>query len=296
MTFDQLKTFLWVARLGGFRRASARLNLSQPAISARIAGLESELRVSLFERGPGALVLTKQGALLLTYAEQMLFVEEEIRQRVADPSEAKGLFRIGASETIAQSWLTAFLTAFSAAYPQVNIDLTVDISGRLREELLARGIDLAFLMGPVSEFTVANVDLPRFDLHWYKSTLNPETDLRRIPVISYSRMTRPYRELTSELSRLVGPEMRVFSSASLSASLRMIAAGIAVGPYPRAIAGDLLAKGEIEEFDAGFTPEPLAFTASYLAEPRSHLAETAAEMARNVAGQWATALSCDQIF
>ena len=48
MTFDQIKTFLWVARLGGFRKAAERLNLSQPAISTRIANLEQELRVPLF--------------------------------------------------------------------------------------------------------------------------------------------------------------------------------------------------------------------------------------------------------
>lgn len=113
MTFEQIRTFLWVARLGGFRKASQRLHLSQPAVSTRIANLENELRVSLFERGPGALVLTKQGMLLLSYAEQMLFVEEEIRQRVANPSETEGLFRVGASETIAQSWLPVFLKAFS---------------------------------------------------------------------------------------------------------------------------------------------------------------------------------------
>ena len=110
MTLDQIKTFLWVARLGGFRKATERLNLSQPAVSTRISNLEHELRVPLFERGPGVLVLTKHGTLLLSYAEQMLFVEEEIKQRVANPSEAEGLFRVGASETIAQAWL-----------PEINI-------------------------------------------------------------------------------------------------------------------------------------------------------------------------------
>ncbi len=286
MTFDQIRTFLWVARLGGFRRASERLNLSQPAVSTRIANLEQELRVTLFERGSGALVLTKHGTLLLTYAEQMLFVEEEIKQRVANPSEAEGLFRIGASETIAQAWLPGFLQAFSTQFPRVNIDLTVDISSNLRAGLLNRQLDLAFLMGPISEFTVENVALPQFDLHWYKSTKNPETDLTRIPVISYARQTRPYRELISELSHRIGPQVRVYSSASLSASLRMIAAGMAVGPYPRTLARDLLRENAIEEFDAGFTPQPLVFTASYLGEPRSHLSETGAVLGREVALKW----------
>ena len=286
MTFDQIRTFLWVARLGGFRRAAERLNLSQPAVSTRISNLEQELRVILFERGPGELVLTKHGTLLLSYAEQMLFVEEEIKQRVANPSEAEGLFRVGASETIAQAWLPEFLKAFSEQYPRVNVDLTVDISLNLRSDLLERRLDLALLMGPVSEFSVENVALPSFDLHWYRATSNPQTDLTAIPVISYSSKTRPYRELMSELTRRVGPQLRVYASASLSASLKMIAAGIAVGPYPRALAEDFLTSGEIVEFDPGFVPTPLAFTASYLSEPRSFLVENSAQMARDVALAW----------
>jgi DNA-binding transcriptional LysR family regulator len=286
MTFDQIRTFLWVARLGGFRKAAERLNLSQPAVSTRISNLEGELRTQLFERGPGELVLTKHGTLLLSYAEQMLFVEEEIKQRVANPSETEGLFRVGASETIAQAWLPEFLKAFSERYPRVNVDLTVDISLNLRAALLERRLDLAFLMGPVSEFSVENVALPPFDLHWYRSTMNDQTDLSAIPVISYSSRTRPYRELMSELSRRIGPKARVFASASLSASLKMIAAGIAVGPYPRTLADDFLASGQIVEFDPGFRLQPLEFTASYLSEPRSFLVENSAEIARNVALDW----------
>ena len=79
MTFDQIRTFLWVARLGGFCKAAERLCLSQPAVSTRIANLEDELRVPLFKRGSGELVLTKQGTLLLSYAEQILFWNAPIR-------------------------------------------------------------------------------------------------------------------------------------------------------------------------------------------------------------------------
>lgn len=286
MTFEQLRTFLWVARLGGFRKASDRLHLSQPAVSTRISNLEVELESKLFERGPGELVLTKKGQQLLGYAEQLLFVEEEIKNRVANPAETEGLFRIGASETIAQSWLPSFIQAFSAQYPRVNVDLTVDISLNLRASILERRLDLAFLMGPVSEYSVKNVALPQFDLHWYKSSKMGKVDLTQTPIISYSNQTRPYRELTSELARRVGPKSRVFSSASLSASLKMIAAGIAVGPYPRVLAVPHLDANEVAEFDPGFVPPPLEFTASYLAEPHSFLVENSAEIARNVALTW----------
>ncbi|MEL6680786.1 MAG: LysR family transcriptional regulator [Pseudomonadota bacterium] len=286
MTFEQLRTFLWVARLGGFRKASDRLHLSQPAVSTRIANLEEELSAKLFERGPGDLVLTKQGQQLLGYAEQLLFVEEEIKHRVANPAETEGLFRLGASETIAQAWLPHFMEAFSQRFPRVNVDLTVDISLNLRAGILERRLDLAFLMGPVSEYSVKNVALPQFDLHWYKSRKLGDVDLTKVPIISYSSQTRPYRELTSELAQRVGPKSRVFSSASLSASLKMIAAGIAVGPYPRVLAKPHLDGDEVEEFSPGFVPPPLEFTASYMAEPRSFLVENSAEIAREVAVDW----------
>lgn len=286
MTFEQIRTFLWVARLGGFRKASDRLSLSQPAVSTRISTLEAELQVQLFERGSGALILTKHGQQLLAYAEQMLFVEEEIKNRVGNAAETEGLFRIGASETIAQAWLPEFLQAVSNAYPRVNVDLTVDISGNLRDALVERRLDLVFLMGPISEFSVKNVPLPQFDLHWYRAAHLGEVDLGEVPVISYASKTRPHRELTSVLADRVGPKMRVFTSASISASLRMIAAGIAVGPYPRVLATPFLEAGQVVEFDPKLPLSPLEFTASYLAEPRSFLVENSAQIARDVALAW----------
>ena len=99
-------------------------------------------------------------------------------------------------------------------------------------------------------------------------------------------MLTPYRELTPELARRVGPKTRVFSSASLSASLKMIAAGIAVGPHPRVLAVHHLEAKEVEGLDSGFVPPPLEFTASYLAEPRSFLVENSTEIARDVAVEW----------
>lgn len=286
MTFEQIRTFLWVARLGGFRKASERLHLSQPAVSTRISNLEGELEARLFERSAGEPALTRKGQQLLGYAEQLLFVEEEIKRCVANPGETEGLFRLGASETIAQAWLPSFIQSFSARFPRVNVDFTVDISLNLRASILERRLDMAFLMGPVSEHSVLNVALPQFDLRWYKPKDMGEVDLSRIPVISYSSRTRPHRELTSELARRVGPRMRVFASASLSASLRMIAAGIAVGPCPRILAAPYLEANQVEEFDPGFIPPPLEFTASFLAEPRSFLVEESAQIARETAMEW----------
>lgn len=286
MTLDQLQTFLWVARLQGVRRAAEQINISQPAVTARLQALEDTLQVKLFERTTRGVVLTREGELLRGYAEQIGFVQEEIRQRVSDPTGLEGLFRVGASETIAETWLPRFLEGLSQQYPRLNLELTVDISYNLREALLARQLDLALLMGPVSAYSVNNVALPSFELGWYRATGAALPDFLKTPVISYARNTRPYRELVEELGKRHGPGVRVFSCASLSASIQMIASGIGIGPIPNALAKDRVAAGQLCRFDPGWTPSSLDFTASWMAEPRNSLAERCARFAAEVAQAW----------
>lgn len=286
MTLDQLRTFLAVARRGGVRRASEEINLSQPAVSARLAALEQSLGVSLFERSPRGVVLTRRGAALVELADQLLCVHETIRERIADPAATAGLIRIGAAETIAQSWLPAFVRALADAFPAATLDLTVDISVNLRDALLERRLDLALLMGPVSHYGVENIALPPFPLTWLKPAALDPVDLRVTPVLSYSRQTRPYRELTELLMERIGPGVRLYPSASLSASINMIGEGIGVGAFPRPLAEPLIAAGRVAVFDPGFTPEPLVFTASYTAEPKAALPARAAALAANIASVW----------
>ncbi len=283
MTLDQLQTFLCVARLQGVRRASEQMNISQPAVTARLQALEDTLQVKLFERTSRGVLLTREGELLRGYAEQIIFVQEEIRQRVSDPTGLEGLFRVGASETIAETWLPRFLERLSQDYPRLSLELTVDISFNLREALLARQLDLAFLMGPVSAYSVNNVTLPSFELGWYRAATSPDPDFLTTPVISYARNTRPYRELVEALSKRCGPGVRVFSCASLSASIQMIASGIGVGPIPKALAQERVAAGQLQGFDPGWVPSPLEFTASWMAEPRNSLAERCAHLAAEIA-------------
>lgn len=72
MNYKRLETFVWVASLGNFRKAAERLHTTQPAISARISGLEAELGVKLFERegGSSPIMLTSKGKELLPYVEK----------------------------------------------------------------------------------------------------------------------------------------------------------------------------------------------------------------------------------
>ena len=233
MKLTQLKTFLWVAKLGGFRRASEKLHTSQPAISARISALEDALGARLFERGATGITLSAKGHELLAYAEQVEMLVDTIRHRIGSAAVFEGVLRLGVSETIVHSWLPRFLTRLSSDYPLVDVELTVDVSAALRDDLLNRALDLAFLMGPISEYSVSNLELPGFPLSWYAGGRIAEAArssagadlISRYPVVTYARNTRPYREIRAELQRRHGPVVRIFASSSLAACFQMVRDG-----------------------------------------------------------------------
>src|SRR6056297_1649400 len=301
LNLAHLHTFLAVVRTGGVRRAAVSLNLTQPAVTARIRNLEQSLHGTLFDREAGGMSLTRLGERLLVHAEKFERLEEMIERDVIDPGGLERHLRIGVSETIAQCWLPDLIARLHRKFPRLEIEFNVDISLDLRERLLGREIDLAILLGPISEYTVDNIELPGFDLAWYAAaSAPPESDPRAHlsrPVLTYARNTRPYRELRELLYERVGPDVSIFPSSSLSACFRLVEADLGIAALPRALGADYVAAGRIREFDPGWVPPPLRFTASWLAEPRSHIIEFAARAAREVAQEHRATLDgmlCDR--
>ncbi|PLX37906.1 MAG: LysR family transcriptional regulator [Hyphomicrobiales bacterium] len=289
INIEQLRTFLAVVRHGGVRKAAPTLNLTQPAATARIKNLEETLACKLFERRSGGMRLTKRGELLLAHAEKFEHLAELVERDVVDPAGIEGRLRLGVSETIAQCWLPDLVSRLHALYPRLEIEFNVDISVNLREGLMNREIDLAILLGPISEHKVNNIELPGFDLAWYAAASRSDrvdvADLTR-PVLTYARNTRPFRELKEMLFERVGPDVSLFPSSSLSACFRLVEADLGVAVLPRALGEEYVRAGRITEFDPGWVPSPLQFTASYLGEPRSHLVEMAAKTALDVAAEY----------
>lgn len=294
INLEQMNTFLSVVRLGGVRKAADGMNLTQPAVTARIKALEETLGAALFERTPAGMRLTKRGELLLSYAEQFEHLSDMVTRDVIAPEGVDGRLRLGVSETIAQCWLPDLIARLHEVYPRLEIEFNVDISTNLRAALLDRRIDLAILLGPVSEYSVDNIVLPGFELRWYVSTAAPPSDsvadLLKGPVLTYARNTRPYREMKEMLFERVGPGVAIFPSSSLSACFRLVEANLGVAALPKALGDPYVRAGTVREFDPGWVPEPLRFSASYLGEPKSNLTETAAKLSYEVA----VAFACDR--
>lgn len=124
MDIDQLETFLAVANYGGFHRAAEFLRISQPAVSARIRGLEESLNVALFERSRNGLAITDAGRTLKPHAERLLEQAKLARQAVHDlQPERGGPLAIAASVSISEYVLPDALKRFQKRHPTVNVTI-----------------------------------------------------------------------------------------------------------------------------------------------------------------------------
>jgi DNA-binding transcriptional LysR family regulator len=288
VNYKRLETFVWVASLGNFRKAAERLHTTQPAISARIAGLEQELGVKLFERegGSSPIILTPKGKELLPYAEKILYQSEQLRKQADVSSTYSGVLRLGVSETIVNTWLPDFWAQLHQDMPKLNVELTVDNTSSLAEGIKDRTLDLAFLMGPISEPYIVNRTLCTFSLSWVASpTLKlPDRllyleELAPWPIVTYARSTKPYIEIAQKFRELEGAPVNFFASTSLAACLSLAVNAVGISTMPNVMIEKELADGKLRKLRAVWTPSDLSFTASYSDTPYNPIAEIATSLA-----------------
>jgi DNA-binding transcriptional LysR family regulator len=283
-TLKQLESFAWVAKLGSFRGAAERLNTTQPNISVRIAQLEDTLGVKLFYRDSGSVALTPIGHSLLTHAEKVLLASDEFSQHSIRSDQQAGVLRLGVAELIAQTWLRDYLLDLRQVFPNVDIELRVDLTINLREELVSRSLDLCLLNGPISNFNITNIDLGSVPYLWVASPrlalAGPDiATMASHTILTHARNTRHFVELSAHFRDSWEGPIRIVPSSSLAASLQMALDGLGIAPMSRTLVRKHLESGELVEVPYPWKPSALIFTASYAHTPASFLLRRAAELA-----------------
>ncbi|MEJ2142107.1 MAG: LysR family transcriptional regulator [Gammaproteobacteria bacterium] len=124
MDIDALQAFVAVAENQSFSQAAGHMFLTQPAISKRVASLESELDTRLFDRIGRKVELTESGQALLPRARNILLEIEDSRRAISNLSgKIGGKLSIGTSHHIGLHRLPPVLRSFTRQYPEVELDL-----------------------------------------------------------------------------------------------------------------------------------------------------------------------------
>ncbi len=138
--FSNLIAFDAVARHGTLTSAAAELNVSQPAVSRRIALLEADLGAPLFDRAVKPLALTANGEKLFDVLRSGLSRLEVVVDRIRNEPDGDSL-TISAASGLAAYWLIPRLPAMQAAFPRISIRIT---SQSHSEDTLAGDLQIRF--------------------------------------------------------------------------------------------------------------------------------------------------------
>ncbi len=152
MADRRLQVFHAVAKHLSFTRAADALFMTQPAVTFQIKQLEEQYSTRLFERRHGSISLTPAGELVLSYAEKILALSDELDIRLSEMTgEMRGPLLVGASTTIAEFMLPKVLGEFNAMYPQVRARLIVANSESIENRVAEHTIDLGLIEAPAKQ-------------------------------------------------------------------------------------------------------------------------------------------------
>lgn len=208
MDLQHLTTFRTIATMGSFSQAADVLGYAQSTVSEHIRLLEADLQSRLFKRsGNKKVELTPEGERLLTYAQKMSNLENQIKAEVNHPEEPQGSLSIRIPETVSQYYLSGMFYRYHDRFPGINLSLMDCMFFDLPEELKAGVVDLGFLI--VDRYVVKD--------------LATET-LRPVPLVLVTYPGHPLaRDPNVDLSRLKdGPLLVPSNDCSYSQALERV--------------------------------------------------------------------------
>src|SRR6202042_768645 len=183
MDFDQLITFLEVAKQGSFSRAGEKVFRSQSAVSAQIRQLEQEYGDRLLDRSGKTVKLTPAGQVLFDYAVRLTQMREESLMAVADHSRTpRGTLRVGANEATCLYVLPEVFAEYCRRYPPVQINIYRNFSYKITEKLENGSIEVGILTLPVQSASLEIQPIFRDKLMLMVSPKNPLAKFKVVPV------------------------------------------------------------------------------------------------------------------
>jgi DNA-binding transcriptional LysR family regulator len=257
MLLNQITAFIETARRQSVSRAAEALFISQPALTARLKGLESDLGAELFVRGPRGMRLTDAGNAFLPYAVRALETLTDGRMQVnALERGGAGRLAIGAAPAVSTYVLPALLKRFSEGYPRVLVSVRTGHSEEILDLVLREQVSLG-LVRALQHPDIVSTPLYEDRLILVVPPGHPFASVGRIrmkdlaeeQLIQFDR-TSSYHDLTSALFVTAGvsPAGRM-ELDNIDAAKKMVEQGFGVALLPQTSVADELEAGTLAEVE-----------------------------------------------
>lgn len=257
MDFDQLITFLEVARQGSFSRAGEKVFRSQSAVSAQIRQLEQEYGDRLLDRSGKTVKLTPAGQVFYEYAERLKNLREESLTAVADHSGTpRGMLRVGANEATCLYVLPEVFAEYCRKYPAVQISIYRNFSYKIVEKLENGAVDVAVLTLPVQNPSLKVYPIFRDKLMMMVSPKSPLAKHKSVPVREIAKYpllfpkTGYTRRILDKLFRPYASQLQIrMELPSVGMIKSFVAADLGVSLISSSFARDEVEAGRVKLVD-----------------------------------------------
>jgi DNA-binding transcriptional LysR family regulator len=285
MNLRFVEAFYWVATLKSISRAAEKLYLTQSAMSSRIATLEDELGVLLLDRRDKQFKLTGAGARFLQYAEKLLALQREVKAEMGSGQTMAVSMRIGAIESVLHSWLIPWLEKLRADYPGLELELTVETTPILIDQMQRGTLDLVFAVLPASAEGVRNHALPAMDMAFvghpdlHKKRKYRLDELAGMELLTFQKGSQPHVTLLDLFRTHRLEPKKVHAISSISAMVQLVQGGFGVALLPRAAVERLTGFARLKPLTCDVKLQSLPIHASYRTDPSSKTVETVVQSA-----------------
>lgn len=188
MDFDQLETFLEVARHASFSRAAEKRFRTQPAISSQIRALEEEIGARLFDRSGGKVALTAPGKVFQKYAEEALAARKTVIASLAEMERVpRGEIVVGANEATCLHILPEVFAEFKKLYPSVGVHISRLERAKILESVIDNSVDFGVVSTPVDDKRLTVVSIHRDELVIIAPPRHPLSRMKEVTVADVVR-------------------------------------------------------------------------------------------------------------
>jgi DNA-binding transcriptional LysR family regulator len=257
MLLSQVEGFLETARHRNLSRAAGALHVTQPALTARIHALESELGTALFVRGRHGMDLTDAGRAFLPYAERAMAALDAGASLLSELRRGgTGELVLGAAPAVSTYVLPSLLVRYTQRFPNVRLVVRTGHSEEILDLALRREIDL----GLVRELRHPDVEMrPLYDdelvlvaagSHRFgdRTTVGIH-ELEGARLILFDR-TSSYYDLTNAFFREAGvAPSGVMELDNIDSAKQMVGQGLGVALLPHTSVAVELANGRLRAID-----------------------------------------------
>jgi LysR family transcriptional regulator, low CO2-responsive transcriptional regulator len=254
MDYDQLASFLEVAKLQSFSRAAEKIYRTQPAISAQVRLLEQECGEKLFDRSGKKVQLTPAGEILQRYAQRIIELNREALQAIAELNQtARGKLHIGANEATCLYVLPKTFFRFRELYPLVQISIYRNFSHKILQKVQEGAIELGIVTLPQTANNMEAIPVFRDEMQVIVPASHPLATNRSATVEEVANFplilpkTGHTRVVLDRLLRAYREHLQVsMELASVETIKKFVGAGLGISIISRAYAQAEVAAGLVK--------------------------------------------------